>query len=68
MDTFSRDRPAVVKKINIHWLNTGLCINSSQVALVAKDPPAKAGNDTASIPGLGRSPGAGMATHSSLLA
>ena len=35
-----------------------------------KNPPAKAGNvrDTGLIPGLGRSPGGGQATHSSILA
>ena len=45
-------------------------IRTSQVALVVKNPPAKAGDmrDAASIPGLGRSPGGGMATHSSVLA
>ena len=32
-----------------------------------KNPPASAG-DAGSIPGLGRSPGEGMATHSSILA
>ena len=37
---------------------------------VVKNPPPKAGNerDESSIPGLGRSPGGGMATHSSILA
>ena len=41
-----------------------------QVALVVKNPPANAGDirDGGSIPGLGRSPGGGMATHSSILA
>jgi len=40
------------------------------VALVVKNPPANAGNirDTGFIPGLGRSPGKGMATHSRILA
>jgi len=39
------------------------------VALVVKNPPANAGDirDGGSIPGLGRSPGGGMATHSSIL-
>ena len=38
-----------------------LCILASQVALVAKNLPANAGNirDTGSIPGWGRSPGGG---------
>ena len=38
--------------------------------LVLKTPPAKAKDvrDTGLIPGLGRSPGRGMATHSSVLA
>ena len=37
---------------------------------VVKNPPANAGyaRDTGSIPGSGRSPGVGMATHSSILA
>ena len=36
-------------------------IRASQVALVVKIPPAKAGDtrDAGSLPGLGRSPGAG---------
>ena len=35
---------------------------ASQVVLVVKNPPARAGNikDTGSIPGLGRSPGEGL--------
>ena len=43
---------------------------ASQVALVVKNLPANAGNtgDTGLIPGLGRFPGKGMATHSSILA
>ena len=38
--------------------------------VVVKNPPANAGDgrDTGSVPGLGRSPGEGMATHSSFLA
>ena len=41
-----------------------------QVALVVKNRPANAGDirDAGLIPGLGRSPGGGMATHSSILA
>ena len=40
------------------------------MALVVKNPPANAGNirDTGLISGLGRSPGKGMATYSSILA
>jgi len=40
------------------------------VALVVKSPPAAVGDtrDTGSIPGLGKSPGEGMATRSSILA
>ena len=40
------------------------------MALVVKNPPTNAGDirDTASIPGLGRYPGEGNATHSSILA
>ena len=43
---------------------------TSQVALVIKNPPANAGNikGTGLIPALGRSPGGGQATHSSILA
>ena len=47
-----------------------LCQRASQVALVVKNPLASAGDvrDEGSIPGLGRSPREGMATHSSILA
>ena len=40
------------------------------MAPVAKNPSVDAGGvrDTSSIPGSGRSPGRGMATHSSILA
>ena len=40
------------------------------MALVVKNPPASAGDigDNSLIPGLGRSPGGGMTTHSSMLA
>ena len=40
------------------------------MALVVKNPPANAGDlrDVVSIPGSGRSPEEGVATHSSLLA
>ena len=43
---------------------------SSQVVLVVRNPPPKAGDtrDTVSIPGLGSSPGEEMAIHSSFLA
>ena len=43
---------------------------ASQVALVVKNSPSNAGDmrDTALIPESGRSPGEGMATHSSILA
>ena len=42
--------------------------HASQVALVVKNPPVNAGDirDMGSIPGSGRSPGAGMTTHSSI--
>ena len=45
-------------------------MHSSQVVLVVKNPPANAGviKDVGLIPGLGRSPGEGMAAHSSILA
>ena len=40
------------------------------MALAVKNPPANAEDirDVSSIPELGRSPGVGMATHSSILA
>ena len=40
------------------------------MVLVVKNPPANAGDirDVGSIPGLGRSPGEGMVTHSGILA
>ena len=43
---------------------------ASQVAPVVKNLPANAGDlrDVGLIPGLGRSPGGGVATHSSILA
>ena len=43
---------------------------ASQVVLVVKNLPANAGDvrDAGSIPGLGRFPGGGNATHSSILA
>ena len=42
---------------------------ASQVVLVVKNPPANVGDirDAGSIPGLGRSPGGGHGTHSSIL-
>ena len=44
-------------------------LGASQVALVVKNPPVNAGDvrDVGLIPGLGRSPGEGSATHSSIL-
>ena len=43
---------------------------ASHVALVVKNPPASAEDvrEAGLIPGSGRSPGEGMATHSSVLA
>ena len=43
---------------------------ASQMALVVKNLPGNAGDirDKGSIPGLGRFPGGGIATHSSILA
>jgi len=40
---------------------------ASLVAQTVKNPPARMG-DLGSVPGLGRSPGEGMATHSCILA
>ena len=47
-----------------------MLIQASQVALVVNSLPANAGDikDVALIPGSGRSPGGGPATHSSILA
>ena len=47
-----------------------LVYGASQVALIVKNLPANAGDirDTGLIPGSGRSPGEGTATHSSILA
>ena len=44
--------------------------SASQVVLVVKNPPAKAGGagDVSSIPGLGRCPGGGNGNHFSILA
>ena len=54
--------------IHKHVHNTNTCTHS-QVMLVVKNPPANAGDirDIGSIPGSGRSPGEGTATHSSIL-
>ena len=43
---------------------------ASQVVLVVKNPPARAGGvgDVSSVPGLGRCPGGGNGNHSSILA
>ena len=50
-------------------MGTVLISEASQVVLVVKDWPANAGDarDKGSIPGLERSPGGGMTTHSSSL-
>ena len=50
------------------WLNRPR--RASQVVLVVKNPPVSAGDtgDYSSIPGSGRSPGEGKATHYSILA
>ena len=49
-----------------YWLTP---TRASQVALVVKNPPANAGDlrEVGSIPGSGRSPGGGHATHCSTL-
>ena len=56
-------------KTLMFWSNF-IWLWASQVALVVKNLPANAGDarDTDLIPGLERSPGEGMATHSSILA
>ena len=54
-------------KVNYPFLLLFLSLwQASQVALVVKNPPSNAGDirDAGSIPGLGRSPGGGNATHS----
>ena len=52
----------------IHFITQNF--GASQAALVVKSPPASAGDirNASWIPGSGRSPGEGMATHSSVLA
>ena len=54
-----------IKYVSVHTL-----LGASQVALVVKNLPANAGDvsDASAIPGLGRSPGGGLATRSSILA
>ena len=54
-----------IKYVCVHTL-----LGASQVAFVVKNLPASAGDvsDASSIPGLRRSPGGGLATHSSILA
>ena len=56
------------KRLIINIINDAVW--ASQVALVVKNLPANAGDikEEGSIPGLGRSPGGGMATHSYILA
>ena len=53
-----------------HLATVMVKIRASQVVLVVKNLPANAGDvrDAGSIPGLGRFPGGGNATHSSILA
>ena len=50
--------------------HTHIFFGASQVALVVENLPANAGGirDGSSIPGSGRSPGGGNATHSTILA
>ena len=52
------------------YLKCFFLISQPEVALVVKNPPANARHrrDMGSISGSGRSPGGGMATHSSVLA
>ena len=52
------------------FLNIFAFLSASQVVLMTKNPPARAGDtrDAGSIPGLGRSPGGGHDNHSSILA
>ena len=47
----------------------GMVNEASQVALLVKNPPSNAGGvkDSGPIPGSGRSPGGGLAIHSSIL-
>ena len=54
---------SVIKEYSVHPYTTA---RTSQVKLVVKNPSVNA--DVASIPGSGRSPGGGKATHSSILA
>ena len=66
---------ALGKSINLSGLSllickVGLWGYALHVALVVKNPLANAGDvrDMGSIPGSGRSPGGGVATHSNMLA
>ena len=56
----------VICKLYVIYILKGV----SLVMLMVKNPPANAGDirDSGSIPGLGRSPGGGHATYSSVLA
>ena len=51
-------------------MNDKVNIGAFQVMLVVKNPPVSAGDirDSGLIPGSGRSPGGGHATHFSILA
>ena len=57
-------------KLSLFLASAVFSLGASQVALVVKNLPANAGDirDVGSIPGLGRSPGGGNATHSCILA
>ena len=60
------EAPGLIPATSRHWF----CLGTSLVAQMVKNPPANAGDtgDGGLIPGLGRSPGEGMATHFSIFA
>ena len=70
MMTFRTDLLLVLAILHSNITYGLLGFYASQVVLVVKNPPAKAGDvrDTGSIPGSGRSLEEDMATHSSILA
>ena len=58
----------MTERLHFHFYVQYISIWASVVALVVKNPPASAGDvrDVGLMPGLGRSPEEGMATHSSI--
>ena len=52
------------------YIHNAILLSHKKDGSVVKNPPANAGDerDKSSIPGLGRCPGGGMATRSSIIA